>query len=132
MHPHQVGALAGPDVAWARAGKGIGSGDLIFVAPNDKGPGFLLKQVPAVNGALVAMDPDSGRVLAMVGGYSFSLSSFNTLNRPNFQNYVGVITSSNFMKPTSADQPRRLQLGAAPVVGGLGRQAVGGVEAKDG
>ena len=74
----QSGALAQEDVAWARAGKGIGAGDLIFVAPNDKGgPDFRLKQVPAVNGALVAMDPDSGRVLAMVGGYSFSLSSFN-------------------------------------------------------
>jgi penicillin-binding protein 1A len=74
----QSGALAAEDVAWARAGKGIGTGDLIFVAPDEKGgPDFRLKQVPAVNGALVAMDPDSGRVLAMVGGYSFSLSSFN-------------------------------------------------------
>ena len=72
------GTLEPADVAWARAGKGIGTGDLIFVAPDEAGgPGFRLKQVPAVNGALVAMDPDSGRVLAMVGGYSFSLSSFN-------------------------------------------------------
>jgi penicillin-binding protein 1A len=71
------GLLAADDVAWARRGRGIGAGDLVFVAPDDKGSGFLLKQVPAVNGALVAMDPDSGRVLAMVGGYSFSLSSFN-------------------------------------------------------
>jgi penicillin-binding protein 1A len=71
------GPLAGQDVAWARAGKGIGVGDLIFVAPNEAGPGFRLKQVPAVNGALVAMEPYSGRVVAMVGGYSFSLSSFN-------------------------------------------------------
>ena len=30
-----------------------------------------------VNGALVAIDPQSGRVLAMVGGYSYALSSFN-------------------------------------------------------
>jgi penicillin-binding protein 1A len=74
----QSGTLAPADVAWARATKGIGTGDLIFVAPDDAGgPAFRLKQVPAVNGALVAMDPDSGRVLAMVGGYSFSLSSFN-------------------------------------------------------
>ncbi|MFN3582901.1 penicillin-binding protein 1A [Phenylobacterium sp.] len=72
-----AGPLAAEDVAWARRGKGIGAGDLIFVAPNDKGGGFRLKQVPAVNGALVAMEPNSGRVLAMVGGYSFSLSSFN-------------------------------------------------------
>jgi penicillin-binding protein 1A len=73
----QTGALASEDVAWARAGKGIGSGDLIWVAPADSGPAFRLKQIPAVNGALVAMEPNSGRVLAMVGGYSFSLSSFN-------------------------------------------------------
>jgi penicillin-binding protein 1A len=32
---------------------------------------------PAVNGALVAIEPQSGRVLAMVGGYSYALSSFN-------------------------------------------------------
>jgi penicillin-binding protein 1A len=74
----QTGSLAGEDVAWARAGKGIGSGDLIFVAPDEKGAAALrLKQVPQVNGAMVAMEPYSGRVLAMVGGYSFSLSSFN-------------------------------------------------------
>ncbi len=73
----RTGPLIATDVAWARRGKGIGAGDLVFVAPYDKGPGFALKQVPAVNGAMVAMDPDTGRVLAMVGGYSFSLSSFN-------------------------------------------------------
>ncbi len=72
-----VGTLAGADVSWARAGRGIGVGDLIFVAPDEEGPAFRLKQVPAVNGALVAMEPYSGRVVAMVGGYSFSLSSFN-------------------------------------------------------
>ena len=71
------GVLAGEDVAWARATKGIGSGDLIFVAPAESGSAFRLKQIPAVNGALVAMEPHSGRILAMVGGYSFSLSSFN-------------------------------------------------------
>jgi penicillin-binding protein 1A len=75
-----AGVLAAEDVAWARRGKGIGVGDLIFVAPDDKKPGstaLRLKQIPQVNGALVAMEPYSGRVLAMVGGYSFSLSNFN-------------------------------------------------------
>ncbi len=70
------GSLVGADVSWARAGKGIGAGDLVFVAPADSG-GFKLKQVPAVNGALVAMEPYSGRVMAMVGGYSFYTSSYN-------------------------------------------------------
>jgi penicillin-binding protein 1A len=72
----QTGSMVGEDVAWARAGKGLNVGDLIFVEPAERG-GFHLRQVPAVNGALVAMEPNSGRVLAMVGGYSFSLSSFN-------------------------------------------------------
>jgi len=38
---------------------------------------YLLRQLPAVNGALVAIDPHTGRVLAMVGGFSFQLSEFN-------------------------------------------------------
>ncbi len=71
-----VGSLAGEDVAWAKAGKGLNVGDLVWVEPGTSG-GFRLKQVPIVNGALVAMEPNSGRVLAMVGGYSFSISSFN-------------------------------------------------------
>ena len=73
----QTGPIVPEDVAWARRGKGIGSGDLIFVEPAETAGAFRLKQVPLVNGALVAMEPHSGRVLAMVGGYSFSLSSFN-------------------------------------------------------
>ena len=72
-----TGAVVAEDVAWARAGRGVPVvGDLIFVEPVEGG-GYRLKQVPAVNGALVAMEPNSGRVLAMVGGYSFSLSNFN-------------------------------------------------------
>ncbi len=72
------GPLAGQDVTWARAGKGLTVGDLIFVEPpSSDGGAFRLKQVPQVNGALVAIEPHSGRVLAMVGGYSFSLSNFN-------------------------------------------------------
>ena len=71
-----VGEILPADVAWARAGKGLAMGDLVFVEPAASG-GFHLRQVPIVNGALVAMEPDGGRVLAMVGGYSFSLSKFN-------------------------------------------------------
>ncbi len=44
---------------------------------------------------------------------AFSLSSFNTLNRTSYQDYVGVITSTDFMKPTAANHARRLQLGAS-------------------
>ena len=40
-------------------------------------PAFALRQIPDVEGAIVAMDPHTGRVLAMVGGYDFSTSEFN-------------------------------------------------------
>jgi penicillin-binding protein 1A len=72
----QTGGIVPADIAWAKAGKGLNVGDLIFVEPSPGG-GFNLRQVPKVNGALVAIEPNSGRVLAMVGGYSFSLSNFN-------------------------------------------------------
>ena len=36
-----------------------------------------LRQVPVVEGAVVALDPATGRVLAMVGGWSFEKSQFN-------------------------------------------------------
>ncbi len=74
---YEPGTLVAEDVAWARAGKGLKVDDMIFVEPAASGAGYRLRQVPAVNGALVAMEPRSGRVLAMVGGYSFSLSNFN-------------------------------------------------------
>lgn len=70
-----TGTLLAADAAWANANRQLRRGDLIFVEPS--GGQFALKQVPAVNGALVAIEPQSGRVLAMVGGYSYALSSFN-------------------------------------------------------
>jgi len=38
---------------------------------------YTLRQPPAVNGGLIAIDPHTGRVLAMVGGFSFRMSEFN-------------------------------------------------------
>ena len=38
---------------------------------------YSLRQAPAINGGLIAIDPHTGRVLAMVGGFSFQLSEFN-------------------------------------------------------
>ncbi len=70
-----TGTLLSADAAWANANRPLKRGDMIFVEPS--GGQFALKQVPAVNGALVAIEPHSGRVLAMVGGYSYALSSFN-------------------------------------------------------
>ncbi|MFD1623861.1 penicillin-binding protein 1A [Azospirillum griseum] len=62
-------------------------GDLLLVEPtngkDEKGkdlpPGsyFALRQIPTVQGGLVALDPHTGRVLAMVGGFSPHMSVFN-------------------------------------------------------
>lgn len=53
-------------------------GDVIFVEkiPNTNNT-YRLQQIPKVGGAIVAMEPETGRVLAMVGGFSFSASEFN-------------------------------------------------------
>ena len=50
-------------------------GDVIHVAPTDEG--WSLRQVPEVEGAFVAMDVETGRVLAMQGGFSYQHSVFN-------------------------------------------------------
>jgi penicillin-binding protein 1A len=48
-------------------------------------PQYGLRQIPAIEGALVAMDPHTGRVLAMVGGYDFKISEFNRATQANRQ-----------------------------------------------
>ena len=50
--------------------------DIIYVSKIKKNK-WNLKQLPKINGAIIAMDPYTGRVLAMVGGFSFKLSEFN-------------------------------------------------------
>jgi len=50
--------------------------DIIYVS-NIKKDKWNLKQLPKINGAIVVMDPYTGRVLAMSGGFSFKLSEFN-------------------------------------------------------
>ena len=52
-------------------------GDVVHVAPHEEAGRYTLQQVPAVNGAIIAMDPHTGRVLAMIGGFAFSGSEFN-------------------------------------------------------
>ncbi|MDX2083628.1 MAG: penicillin-binding protein 1A [Rickettsiales bacterium] len=52
-------------------------GDVILVQKTGKGDVYLLRQIPEVNGAFLAMDPHSGRVLAMTGGYVDAPNQFN-------------------------------------------------------
>ena len=74
------GTLSGPEIKWVS--KPLSSilkvGDVVYVSPIvGKAGVYTLEQVPEIEGALVAMDPRTGRVLAMVGGFSFAESEFN-------------------------------------------------------
>lgn len=60
---------------WGKKAVPFKPGDVILVT-HDQGT-ITLRQIPTVNGAIVAMDPHTGRVLAMVGGWSFDSSEFN-------------------------------------------------------
>ena len=92
----QTGLVSMDGVRWAKPAAGptrgktptavsqvLNPGDVIYVDPllNKDGSTvdgqFRLRQYPEVSGAMVAMDPNTGRVLAMVGGFSFDQSQFN-------------------------------------------------------
>lgn len=53
----------------------LNKGDVVAVEPAGKGYG--LRQIPVINGAIMVMQPRSGQVLAMVGGYDFKTSKFD-------------------------------------------------------
>ncbi len=74
------GQLPGGEIHWVsqKLDQVLKVGDVIYVVPVEAKEGvYTLKQVPEVEGALLAMDPRTGRVLAMVGGFSFAKSEFN-------------------------------------------------------
>ena len=91
----ETGIITLDGVKWAKPASGSGRGhapttvsqvlhpgDVIYADPLyvDGHPvegQYRLRQVPEVSGAMVVMDPWTGRVLAMVGGFSFDQSQFN-------------------------------------------------------
>ncbi|TVQ35602.1 MAG: penicillin-binding protein 1A [Geminicoccaceae bacterium] len=82
--------LRGSDIAWARPLGADGrrgpqpnavrdildEGDMILIARTESGA-IGLRHIPDVNGAVVALDPNTGRVLALSGGFDFRASNFN-------------------------------------------------------
>jgi penicillin-binding protein 1A len=50
-------------------------GDVVFVSRGEAG--WRYRQIPEIQGAFMAMDPETGRVLAIQGGFSFEASRFN-------------------------------------------------------
>jgi len=75
----EVGFIDFKNVGWIRKKSFedfININDILYVKKirNNK---WNLKQLPKVNGSIVVMDPYTGRVLAMAGGFSYRLSEFN-------------------------------------------------------
>lgn len=68
------GYARGPAIT--SASKVLTRGDVIMVE-NTKGNNYALRQIPDVQGALIALDPHTGRILAMQGGWKYGTSEFN-------------------------------------------------------
>jgi penicillin-binding protein 1A len=75
---HLGGLRLGPPVR--RVSDVVNVGDVIpveAIATEDAQDRYALRQIPEVEGAIIALDPHTGRVLAMVGGYAQERSQFN-------------------------------------------------------
>jgi len=93
-------------------------GDIIYVKKIDK-KNYNLMQLPKINGGIVVMDPYTGRVLAMSGGFSFKKSEFNRATQASrqpgsaFKPFIYALALENNYSPTSLvlDAPLVLEQG---------------------
>ncbi len=74
---------ARPQLKWPRVGASpktaadvVRIGDVIYTEETPD-QSWKMVQIPEVGGALVALEPDTGSILALVGGFDYNLSSFN-------------------------------------------------------
>jgi penicillin-binding protein 1A len=94
-------------------------GDIIYVEKL-KDDIFALRQLPKVNGGIVVMDPFTGRVLALSGGFSFKKSEFNratqALRQPGsaFKPFIYALALENGYTPSTLilDAPLVLEQGS--------------------
>jgi len=94
-------------------------GDIIYVKKIENN-NYSLKQLPKVNGAIVVMDPFTGRVIALSGGFSFKKSEFNratqALRQPGsaFKPFIYALALENNYTPSTLilDAPLVLEQGS--------------------
>jgi penicillin-binding protein 1A len=101
-------------------------GDVVLVEPTGAAvkpgepPVFALRQIPDVSGALVALDPHTGRVLAMAGGWSFEMSKFNRVTQAKrqigstFKPFAYLAALENGMTPSTLIQADPVQIYQGP------------------
>ena len=114
------GKIEFKDISWTKKefNQILKIGDIIYVK-KIKGNNYSLKQLPKINGGMVVMDPYTGRVLALSGGFSFKKSEFNratqALRQPGsaFKPFVYALALENNYTPTSLilDAPLVLEQG---------------------
>src|SRR6056300_1121883 len=104
----QNGSIKYEDISWTKKEfKDLFKiGDVIYVKKINEN-NFSLRQLPNVNGAIVVMDPYTGRVLALSGGFSFKKSEFNRATQASsqpgsaFKPFVYALALENNYTPTS-------------------------------
>ena len=105
----KVGKINLGNIDWIRTkenGKKFNIGDLIYVRETVNSF-YDVKQLPSANGAIVVMDPYTGRVLALSGGFSFKKSEFNratqALRQPGsaFKPFIYALALENGYSPST-------------------------------
>ena len=102
------GKIKFQDISWTKKefNKLLKVGDIIYVKRVNEST-YSLKQLPKINGGMVVMDPYTGRVLALSGGFSFKKSEFNratqALRQPGsaFKPFVYALALENNYTPSS-------------------------------
>ena len=102
------GKIKFQDISWTKKefNKLLKIGDIIYVKRINEST-YSLKQLPKINGGMVVMDPYTGRVLALSGGFSFKKSEFNratqALRQPGsaFKPFVYALALENNYTPSS-------------------------------
>ena len=102
------GIISYEDINWTRKNFNqiFKINDLIYVKKISDGI-YSLRQLPNVNGGIVVMDPYSGRVLALSGGFSFKKSEFNRVSQAKrqpgsaFKPFIYALALENNFTPSS-------------------------------
>lgn len=113
-----LGKMSPKDLKWA---KGISVGDVVLVekSKND----YTIKQMPKVQGAIVVIDVNNGRILAMQGGYSFAQSEFNRVTQAkrqvgsSFKPFVYLAGLENGFAPNSILDASPVEIDLGPNLG---------------
>ncbi|WP_440654538.1 penicillin-binding protein 1A [Candidatus Pelagibacter sp. HIMB1506] len=102
------GVIEYKDISWTKKefNQLLKIGDIIYVK-HIKDKKYSLQQLPKINGGIVVMDPYTGRVLALNGGFSFKKSEFNRATQAKrqpgsaFKPFVYALALENNYTPTS-------------------------------